>query len=37
LYCVYVDQRAKFTDLTVEHYSNIVITSSLGIRKLTVS
>ena len=37
LYRVYVDQRAKFTDLTVEHYSNIVITSSLGIRKLTVS
>lgn len=36
-YRVYVDEHAKFTDLTVEHYSNIVITSTLGISKLTIS
>jgi hypothetical protein len=36
-YRVYVDEHAKYTDLTVEHYSNIVITSDLGIRKLTIS
>ncbi len=34
---VYVEDHSKFTDITVEHYSNVVITSSLGIRKLTVS
>lgn len=34
---VYVDENAKYTDITVEHYSNIVITSDLGIRKLTIS
>lgn len=34
---VYLDQHAKYTDLTVEHYSSIVVTSDLGIRKLTVS
>jgi hypothetical protein len=34
---VYVDERSKFSDITVEHYSNIVITSQTGIRKLTVS
>lgn len=28
---------AKLVDLTVEHYSNIIITSTLGIRKFTVS
>lgn len=28
---------AKFTDITVEHYSNIILTDSLGIRSLTVS
>lgn len=36
-YRVYVDTHAKYTDLTVEHYSNIVITSDIGIRKLTIS
>lgn len=34
---VYLDQRAKYTDLTVEHYSSIVVTSDLGIRKLSIS
>lgn len=34
---VYVDEHSKFTDLTVEHYSNIAITSSDGIRKLNVT
>lgn len=28
---------AKLTALTVEHYSNIIVTSTLGIRKLTIS
>lgn len=28
---------AKLVDVTVEHYSNIIITSALGIRKLTIS
>jgi hypothetical protein len=27
---------SKFVDLTVEHYSNTVVTSTLGIRKITV-
>ena len=34
---VYVETNSKFTDITVEHYSAIVITSTLGIRKLAVS
>jgi hypothetical protein len=34
---VYINERDKFTDITVEHYSNTVITSSAGIRKLTVT
>lgn len=35
---VYVERiGAKFTDITVEHYSNIIITSTLGIQVLTVS
>jgi hypothetical protein len=35
---VYVQQiSAKLVAITVEHYSNIVITSTLGIRKFTVS
>lgn len=37
LFRVYVEPSAKFTDLTVEHYSNVVITSSLGVRALAVS
>jgi hypothetical protein len=34
---VYVEESSKYTDITVEHYSNIVVTSSLGLRKLKVS
>lgn len=34
---VYLDEHAKYTDLTVEHYSNLVITATDGIRKLTIS
>lgn len=34
---VYVEEHAKFTDLSVEHYSSIVAASSLGIQKLSVS
>lgn len=34
---VYVDEQSKFTDITVEHYSNIIITSSTGVRKLAVT
>lgn len=34
---VYVMEHEKFTDISVEHYSNIVATSSLGVRKLTCS
>lgn len=34
---VYSDEHSKFTDLTVEHYSNVVITSADGIRKLSVA
>ncbi len=33
---VYVDEHSKFSDITVEHYSNIVITSAAGIHKLAV-
>lgn len=28
---------AKFVDITVEHYSNVVVTSTVGLRKLTIS
>ena len=34
---VYIEEHSKFSDITVEHYSNIVITSAAGIRKLAVS
>lgn len=34
---VFVEESAKYTDITVEHYSNIVITSPLGIRRIAVS
>jgi hypothetical protein len=34
---VYLEEHSKYTDITVEHYSNIVITSPLGIRRLSVS
>jgi hypothetical protein len=37
-YRVYEQQvNAKMVDLTVEHYSNVLITSSVGLRKLTIS
>ncbi|HPA20750.1 MAG TPA: hypothetical protein PLU30_23585 [Verrucomicrobiae bacterium] len=36
-YRVYLQQYEKFTDVSVEHYSNIVATSTTGLRKLTVS
>ncbi|WP_269540148.1 hypothetical protein [Cerasicoccus fimbriatus] len=34
---VYREDHAKFTDITVEHYSSVIATSGLGVRKLTVS
>lgn len=34
---VYLEEHAKFTDLSVEHYSNIVVTSNIGVEKLTIS
>ncbi|MDR2677767.1 MAG: hypothetical protein LBB26_04400 [Puniceicoccales bacterium] len=34
---VYVEEHSKFTDLTVEHYSNIIVTSVGGIKWLSVS
>jgi hypothetical protein len=34
---VYVETGSKFTDISVEHYSSIVVTSTLGIRRLAVS
>ncbi|MDR0590772.1 MAG: hypothetical protein LBG09_02900 [Puniceicoccales bacterium] len=37
LFRVYLEEHSKFSDITVEHYSNIVITSTTGIRKLVVS
>lgn len=33
---VYCEEHAKYTDITVEHYSTIAATSSLGVRKLIV-
>lgn len=34
---VYVQEHEKFTDISVEMYSNTVVTSTLGIRKITAS
>jgi hypothetical protein len=34
---VYREEHSKFVDISVEHYSNLVITSTLGIRMFTVS
>ena len=34
---VYVEENSKFTDITVEHYSTIIVTSALGIRRIAVS
>ncbi|MGV3771997.1 MAG: hypothetical protein ACO1QB_03785 [Verrucomicrobiales bacterium] len=37
-YRVYEQQvTSKLVDITVEHYSNIVVTSTVGLRKLTIS
>lgn len=36
LFRVYVEEQAKFTDITVEHYSNIVVTSNTNIVQLNV-
>lgn len=33
---VYLDEHAKYTDITVEHYSTIVATSTLGVRAIKV-
>lgn len=33
---VYIQENAKYTDIAVEHYSNIVITSEIGIQKLVI-
>ncbi|OYV49064.1 MAG: hypothetical protein B7X06_00040 [Verrucomicrobia bacterium 21-51-4] len=37
LFRVYLDEQCKYTDITVEHYSNIVTTSTLGVKCLNVS
>ncbi|MBR6389152.1 MAG: hypothetical protein IKS15_03435 [Opitutales bacterium] len=34
---VYLEEHAKYTDITVEHYSTIVAASTLGVRALEVS
>ena len=37
MFRVYEQQvNAKFTDITVEHYSNVIVTSTTGLRKITV-
>ncbi len=36
-YKVYIKEHEKFTDLTVEHYSQAIVTSSLGLMKSTIS
>lgn len=34
---VYIEDHPKFVDITVEHYSNVVVTSAVGLRSLTVT
>jgi hypothetical protein len=34
---VYVEEHAKYVDVSVEHYSNVVVTSTLGLRMFTIS
>lgn len=34
---VYRDEKDKYVDITVEHYSNVVTTSSVGVAKLNIS
>lgn len=36
-YRVYREEHDKYVDISVEHYSNIVLPTTLGIRKLTIS
>lgn len=36
-FAVYVDQKRKYTDITVEHYSIYISPITAGIRKLTIS
>ena len=36
LFRVYVEEHAKFTDITVEHYSNLVVTSADGITQIDI-
>ena len=37
MFRVYVEEHSKYTDLTVEYYSHLIVTSGAGIRKLVVS
>jgi hypothetical protein len=34
---VYMEEHPKYTDITVEHYSNTVLTSALGLCKITLN
>lgn len=34
---VYCDEHAKYTDITVEHYSSIIAASELGVRSLNIA
>lgn len=36
MFRVYTEEHPKYTDITVEHYSNIVVTSEIGIQKLEI-
>ncbi len=37
IFRVYVDPKAKYVDITVEHYSSIVACSTLGVRKININ
>jgi hypothetical protein len=36
LFRVFVENHPKFTDISVEHYSNIITTSELGVKRLSI-
>lgn len=36
-YRVYIEEKMKYTDITVEHYDKLVVTTTLGLFKFTVS
>lgn len=36
-YAVYIEKSTKFTTITVEHYSRVIATGSLGVQKRTVT